>query len=118
MAVALSDGVGLANQREHKLGEYNGIIIRQSYDVPNGVNSSTGAAITTVKRGVLLGAQAACIGYGQKNSPGKYRMNEELFDHKRRLEVSGWSIWGMKKTRFNSTDYGTIVLSSYAAAHT
>lgn len=41
-----------------------------------------------------------------------------VFDHKRRLEVSGWSIWGMKKTRFNSTDYGTIVLSSYAAAHT
>lgn len=60
------------------LGEYNGMVLRQSYDITNGVNSSTGAAITTVKRAVLLGAQAACVGYGQKNAPGKYRWNEEL----------------------------------------
>jgi hypothetical protein len=41
-----------------------------------------------------------------------------VFDHKRRLEVSALSIWGAKKTRFNGTDYGVIVGSSYAAAHT
>jgi hypothetical protein len=32
--------------------------------------------------------------------------------------VSALSIWGMKKTRFNGVDYGTIVMSTYAAAHT
>lgn len=83
-----------------------------------GVNSSTAAAITTVRRGVLLGAQAACIGYGMKHAGGKYLWNEELFDHKRRLEVSALSIWGLKKTRFNGVDYGVIVTSTYAAAHT
>lgn len=100
------------------LGEYNNVILRSSFDVTTGCNSSTSAAIATVRRAVLLGAQAACVGYGMKDAPGKYRWNEELFDHKRRIEVSGWSIWGIKKARFNSVDYGTIVVSTYAAAHT
>lgn len=48
----------------------------------------------------------------------KARWNEELFDHKRRLEVSSLKIYGIKKARFNAIDYGVIVLSTYAAAHT
>lgn len=40
-----------------------------------------------------------------------------VFDHKRRLEVSAWSIMGCKKTRFNSKDFGVIVIPTYAAAH-
>lgn len=100
------------------LGEYNGVILRKSQDVTQGVNSSSGAAITTVRRAVLLGAQAAVIAYGQQNGAGKYRWNEELFDHKRRLEVSAWSIWGLKKAVFNSTDFGAVVISSYATAST
>lgn len=100
------------------LGEYNDVILRMSHDVPVGVNSSTLATDTDTRRAVLLGAQAATMAFGQKNSPGKYRWNEELFDHKRRLEVSAWSIFGMKKTVFNSTDFGTVVVSTYAAAHT
>lgn len=58
------------------------------------------------------------MAWGQKDSPNKYRWNEELFDHKRRLEVSAWTIHGLKKSVFNSLDYGTIVVSSYGAAHT
>lgn len=99
------------------LGEYNGVILRSSQDVTQGVNGSTGAAITTVRRAVLLGAQAAVCGYGQNNSgANKYRWNEELLDHKRKLEVSAWSIWGIKKTVYNSADFGTVVVSTYAAA--
>jgi N4-gp56 family major capsid protein len=99
------------------LGVYNDVVLRSSPHVTQGVNSSSGAAITTVRRAVLLGAQAAAVAYGQKNSPARFRWNEELFDHKRRLEVSAWSIWGMKKTRFNSKDFSTIVIPTYAAAH-
>jgi N4-gp56 family major capsid protein len=99
------------------LGEYNGVILRTSQDVTQGVNGSTGAAITTVRRAVLLGAQSAVCAYGKSNgSDGKFRWNEELLDHKRKLEVSAWSIWGLKKTIFNSVDFGTVVVSSYAAA--
>lgn len=99
------------------LGEYNGVILRQSQDVTQGVSGATGLAITTVRRAVLLGAQAAVCGYGQANyGPTKYRWNEELLDHKRLLEVSAWSIWGLKKTVFNSADFGTVVVSTYATA--
>lgn len=94
------------------MGEYNGCIIRSAIDVTNGV-SAVGADVPTVKRGVFLGGQAAMIAFGQDNGPTKYRWNEELFDHKRKLEVSAWSIHGIKKTRYNSVDYGVFVLASY-----
>ena len=99
------------------LGEYNSVILRSSQDVTQGVHSSTGAAQSSVRRAVLLGAQAAMCAYGQNNyGPSKFRWNEELLDHKRNLEVSAWSIWGMKKTVFNSADFGTVVVSTWAAA--
>jgi len=82
------------------------------------VNSTSGAAITTVRRAVLLGAQACAISFGKNNGATNYNWNEELIDHKRQLEVSVLSIFGMKKTVFDSQDFGTVVVSSYAAAHT
>lgn len=98
------------------LGEYNGVILRSSQDVTLGVNSSTGAAVSNTRRAVLLGAQACVIAYGQNSyGPSKYRWNEELLDHKRKLEVSAWCIWGLKKTVFNSADFGVVVVSTYAA---
>lgn len=99
------------------IGMYNSVVLRQSFDVTTGV-SSAGADVATVRRAVMLGGQSAMIAFGQKNSISKYRWNEELFDHKRRLEVSAWTIHGIKKTRYNSVDYGAMVVSTYAAAHT
>lgn len=59
------------------LGEYNGVILRTAFDVTNGV-SNAGVVQTSVARAVLLGGQAAMMAFGQKDSPGKYRWNEEL----------------------------------------
>jgi hypothetical protein len=56
------------------------------------------------------------MGFGRDNSEDKITWNEELFDHKRRLEISALTIHGMKKTMYNSVDYGVVVMSSYAAA--
>lgn len=53
------------------LGVYNGVILRQSNDIPPGVNSSTSASISTVRRAVLLGAQSAMIGFGTNFDEGK-----------------------------------------------
>lgn len=96
------------------LGEYNQCILRCSQDVTLGVNSSTGASDTDVHRAVLLGRQAAVTAFGRKGyGPSKYRWNEELVDHKRKLEVSAHQIWGLKKAVFNSVDHGTLVISSH-----
>lgn len=98
------------------VGEWNSVVLRVSQDVTLGVHSSTGAAVANTRRAVLLGAQAAVIAYGKSNDNGTtYRWSEELFDHGRNLELGAWSIWGMKKVVFNSADFGTLVVSSYAA---
>lgn len=97
------------------IGVYNGVILRQAFDVTFGV-SAAGAAVTTARRAVLLGGQAAMMAFGQNNGPNKIIWNEELFDHRRRLEISALTIHGMKKTRYNSVDYGVIVVSTYATA--
>lgn len=97
------------------IGMYNGVILRSAFDVTNGV-SATGTDVPNAKRAVLLGGQAAMMGFGKDNSTERYTWNEELFDHKRRMEVSAMAIWGLKKTRFGGTDYGAIVVSTYAAA--
>lgn len=99
------------------IGVYNGVILRSAFDVTQGV-AAAGTAVTTVRRAVLLGGQAAMMAFGQNNGPNKLIWNEELFDHRRRLEISALTIHGLKKTRYNSVDYGTVVVSTYAAAHT
>lgn len=99
------------------IGEYNSVILRQAFDVTTGV-SAAGADVATVRRAPFLGGQAAMMAFGQKSRWGRYRWNEELFDHKRRMEVSAWTIHGLRKTRYNNVDYGTIVVATYAVAHT
>lgn len=100
------------------LGEYNNVILKKANHVTQGVNSSTGAAISTVRRSVLLGAQAVSLAYGKDGGPTTYNWNEELLDHKRVLEVSTFCIWGMTKNVFDSADFGVIVGSTYATSHT
>ena len=101
------------------LGMYNGVILRESEDVPPGVNSSTSATISTVRRAVLLGAQAAMISFGKETEEGQtgFSWVEETFDYERGLGVSAQAVLGIKKTVFNSEDFGAITMSSYAAAH-
>ncbi len=92
------------------LGVYNGVILHESTRVP--VAPST----TTVRRAVLCGAQAALFGTGQGNSPSQMKWVEEMFDYGNQLGVSAGLIWGLKKTQFNSVDFGTIVMASHAEA--
>src|SRR5262249_38296779 len=96
------------------LGMYNNVILRGGEQVPLGVNSPTAPTVANARRAVFLGAQAAGIAFGQNSGENKYRWNEELYDHKRRLEVSAWSIFGCKKFVWNSSDFATIVLVSRA----
>ena len=99
------------------LGEYNGVVLHQAFRVPTGVNSVTGAAIPTVRRAIFCGAQAALLAYGEKDQSGEMSWVEELFDYKNQLGVSAGMIAGLKKTQFNGEDFGTITVSTYAAAH-
>jgi N4-gp56 family major capsid protein len=99
------------------LGMYNNVILHESTRVTNGVHSSTGAAQTSTRRAVLCGAQSAVMGFGQGHSFKEFDWYEELFDYGNQLGVKAGCIGGLKKSVFNSVDFGTITMTSYAAAH-
>ena len=109
---AISGGSSGNRIYDGSLGEYNGVVLHESTRLPAESSNSN------VRRSVFCGAQAVCLGYGQGATSGNMAWTEELFDYKNQLGVSGGMIWGMKKTVFNSADFSTLVVPTYAAAHT
>jgi N4-gp56 family major capsid protein len=97
------------------LGMYNNVILHEAVRVTQGV-SAAGAAISTVRRAVLCGAQSATIAFGGGSEAGSMNWVEDMFDYDNQLGVSAGAIYGLKKTVFNSVDFGTIVVPTYAAA--
>ena len=98
------------------LGVWNGCILHETNYVTQGVNSSTGAADADVRRAVLCGAQSLAIGFGKGNSFESMNWQEETFDFSNQFGVAAGAIFGLKKLRFNSQDFGTIVMPSFASA--
>lgn len=94
------------------IGVYNNVVFHESTRLPNTVDN---AANTSFRRAVLAGAQAMCIGYGQDGG-SSVSWTEELFDYKNKLGVEAGMIFGMKKSQYNSADYGVITLAGYAPA--
>ena len=97
------------------LGTYNGVVLHESTRVPNGASGS--ATEAKVKRAIFCGAQAACAAFGRGYATGRMDWTEEVFDYGNSLGVSAGLIGGMKKTQYNSADFGSFVLStSYTGA--
>lgn len=97
------------------VGLYNGVVLHKAPRVPNGVNSTTGAAVANARRAILCGAQAAAFGMGQEyGDPQKMTWVEESFDYGNQLGVSAGMIFGLKKLRFNNQDFGTYVCSTFS----
>jgi len=104
------------------LGQYGRINIYSAPRVAYGVNSSTSAVITTVRRAVLCGKDALTFAspFGgrptDKSVPLKYFSQLKDYEYYKGLE--GRMIYGLKKTvASNSDDIGVFVISTYAAAH-
>lgn len=105
------------------LGIYNGIILHEWSEMPNGVHSTTGAPVPNTRRAVLAGAQAVSMAFGGNSSETRWKWREEVFDYDNQFGVGVASIFGLKKNRFIPTDrsttegedFGTVVISTYAA---
>jgi len=100
------------------LGVYNGMILFESTRIFS--------PVTNVRRNLFLGAQAGVFGIGNaygklaQGSVGKDNLMswfEDSDDYGNENGIAVGSIFGMKATRFNSKDYGKIVISSYSTAH-
>lgn len=104
------------------LGMYGRVNIYSAPRVAYGVNSSTSAVITTVRRAVLVGKDALTFAspFGgrptDKSVPLKYFSQLKDYEYFKGLE--GRMIYGLKKTvASNSSDIGVFVISTYAASH-
>lgn len=91
--------------------EYNGMLIRKSERVPKMLTVGTGG----VYRAVMCGAQSACWAWGGAGDTKSTTMSFVPYtrDADRFLMIRGGAIFGMKKTQFDSMDFGCIVGSTY-----
>ena len=101
------------------MGMYNNVIIHESTRIPRTSNGSdyTATNLMGAYRAVLCGAQAATIAFGQNSAGNKVEWVEEQFDYGNKLGVAAGMVFGIKKTVFNSKDFGTVVIVSFAQAH-
>lgn len=96
------------------MGEYNGVILHEAFRVTNAV-AGQGSDQTIYRRAPFCGAQALLCAFGNGyGSAAKPNWVEELFDYGNQLGVSGGMIFGIKKAQFNSTDFGVLIVASYA----
>lgn len=100
------------------LGVHNNTIILKQSRITQGVHSSTGASVANTRRAVFCGAQAGAAAFSQNGGPSTWTWNEEIDDYGQEFGVAASCIFGFKKTRFNSKDFGTITIPTYAALHT
>jgi len=96
------------------LGVYNGVVLHEWTRLPGDTNKpiSTNA---NIRRAVFCGAQALACAWGQGYSE-EPKYIEDVFDYERQFGVSVQTIMGCKKTKFNSIDFGTILIPTYATA--
>ena len=104
------------------LGQYGRVNIYSAPRVAYGLRSDTSAVITTVQRAVMCGKDALSFGspFGGRPTdsdvPLKYFSQLKDYEYYKGLE--GRMIYGLKKTvASNSQDIGTMVISTYGAAH-
>lgn len=97
------------------LGVYNNVIIHEDFRIPNALVTA-GTPKANTSRAVLCGAQASVMAFGQDNSDQEMQWVEQLFDYGNQLGVSAGMIFGLKKTVFNSLDFGTVVISTWSQA--
>lgn len=92
------------------LGMYNNVVLQESTRIPVSPNNAN------VYRAVLCGAQSLCMAFGRKYGKNVFKWKEELFDYDNQLGVAAGCQAGLIKTRFDGSDYGTIVVPTYATA--
>lgn len=97
------------------LGMYNGVILHESTRIPIITGTPNSGAAVNFRRAVFCGAQAGVMAFGTKTpSATELSWREQEFDYGDKIGVKAGSVFGIKKTVFNSTDFGVIAVSGYA----
>lgn len=99
------------------LGYWNGLAIFENTCgvlINSGENGPDGNAYSAnVARGIIVGAQAAGIAFGKSGAmEGNWKYVEKEFDYQNQVGFAIASIFGVKKLRFNSRDYGVFTFDT------
>jgi N4-gp56 family major capsid protein len=100
---------------KNALGEYADVILHKHRNVVTFNDYGSGGTLNAA-RALFLGAQAGMIAYGQDNGDQRYSWHEETDDRGNSLAITAGSIFGVKKSRYNSKDFGVTVLDTYIPA--
>lgn len=95
------------------LGTYGGVIMHKHRNVIRFSTYGSGGALPAA-RALFLGAQAGMIAWGGGGAYGRYSWNEEMDDRGNALAITAGTIYGVKKSRYNSKDFGVIAVDTYA----
>lgn len=105
---------GAAKMYKNALGEYSDVILHKHRNVIR--FSDYGATVNLpAARALFMGAQAGLIAYGQNSGPSRFSWNEDKDDRGNALAITAGTIFGIKKTRFNSKDFGVVAVDTYSA---
>lgn len=100
---------------KNALGEYADVILHKHRNVVTFDDYGAGQNLHAA-RALFLGAQAGMIAYGQDSGDQRYSWHEETDDRGNSLSITAGSIFGVKKSRFNSKDFGVVALDTYIPA--
>jgi len=95
----------------NSLGEYADVILHKHRNCITFTDYGAGAV--PAGRALFLGAQAGLLAYGKGGGAQRYTWHEETDDRGNALAITAGTIFGVKKSQFNSKDFGVFALDSY-----
>jgi N4-gp56 family major capsid protein len=96
------------------LGMLNDIVLHMHKNVVRFSDYGAGSDVTAA-RALFLGAQAATCAFGSAGNGLRYDWHEETRDNGNQVVITTSSIFGVKKCRFNSKDFGVVALDTAAS---
>jgi len=110
---ALTTAVGKTSEIfKGGLGVYNGVVLHKHKGCIRFTDYGAGAVAAA--RALFMGVQAGVIAFGSPGGKFRFDWVEESKDYGNQLNVETHTIFGVKKTTFNSLDFGVIALDSAA----
>lgn len=94
------------------LGMIKNVVLHEHEDVIRFADYGSGTNLPAA-RALFLGRQAGVVAFGATGG-FRFQWTEEMQDHGNEPVIAGGLIAGIKKTRFNNTDFGVLSLDTYA----
>ncbi len=94
------------------LGIWNSVVLHKHQNVIRFTDYGSGAVVAS--RALFMGLQAGVVAFGSPGQDLRFGWFEEGRDNNNQVVISTNTIWGFKKTTFNSIDFGVMAVDTAA----